>query len=323
MQFIYRQNLEHELLTEHEEYILLQKAQSGDPNAREKLVLWNLRLVHSIVSKYARVERGITTDDLMADGIIGLNKAIDKYDETFGTRLSTYATYVIESVVRRSPCLEGVVRLPEDVRYQVREINRIKAALQSEGVHVTVEAIAERTQIPVADIERLFHYESDVLSVTSLDTLIYHDTDVRPLMDIIPDPKNGDGFHQVEMEVSLEFFLSRLTVEERKLIEYCFGFRGEKSNKEIAAAFGVLPRYIPQMLRDVMERLRKLGKAVRGTPEEIQKAIENPDYVMWDQGSLFEREMRKPGTLRKPKTKKQDTPDMENKDGAEQLKLFD
>ena len=69
----------------------MRDAQWGDDTAREKLILCNLRLVRSVVLKYENLEFNVSADDLMGDGIIGLCKAIAKYDESFGTRLSTYA----------------------------------------------------------------------------------------------------------------------------------------------------------------------------------------------------------------------------------------
>lgn len=324
LELIYAKELSHELLSEYEEHILLQEAQSGDADAREKLILSNLRLVHSIVKKYVNVERGITSDDLMADGIVGLCKAIDQFDLSFGTRLSTYATLVIHSTVRRSSCLHGTIRLPEDVRTQVRQINRVKADLLREGLPITTDTIAARTQISVEDIDRLKHLDSDVMYVFSFDMRVDGNEGEQALSDIVPDPASEEMYQRIEMEATLEFFLSKLNNAERFLIEGSYGIGTRISTEEIALTLDVHPRYIPKMLESVMERLRRLGKALRGSPEEIQMAVETPEVVMAGVSGqihlLPPQEITKPGKLRKPKSKKIDNRKM--KDAAEQLKLF-
>ena len=323
---VYAKNLEHELLSEYEEVMLLQQARDGDPNAREKLILSNLRLVHSVVQRYVNAASGITPDDLMADGIIGLCKAIDKYDVSFGTRLSTYAFVVINSTVKRSQYLHSAIRLPEDVRTQVRQINRVKAALVREGVAITVESISAQTQITVKEVMRLMHLESDVMPVLSFEKRLYEgneDAAVYKLSDVVPDPGSEAAYQKIEMSATLEFFLSRLNKEERFLVEACFGLAGNLSTKEIAAKLGVHPRYITQMLEEAMGKLRRLREAIQGSLEEIQLAIENPKAVMADgqMDLLPQREIRKPGKRRKPKSKKMDTPKTD--DNLKQLPLFD
>ena len=110
------------------------------------------------------------------------------------------------------------------------------------------------------------------------------------------------------------------------LVEYSFGIECEMSNKEMAKKIDVHPRYIPQKLKEVMKLLRRLGNAIQGTPEDIQRAIESPCYMMTavgEQASLFTRETKTPGKIRKPKSKKQDKPEMDGRGSVEQLTLFD
>lgn len=76
---VYAKNLDHELLADYEEVMLLSQAQDGDEDAREKLILSNLRFVRSIVQQYANPELMVYADDLMGDGIIGLCKAISGF----------------------------------------------------------------------------------------------------------------------------------------------------------------------------------------------------------------------------------------------------
>ena len=87
------------VLREREKMELLKKMQEGDPNAREALISGNLRLVLSVIQRFAN--RGENLDDLFQVGCIGLIKAIDHFDISQGVRFSTYAVPMIVGEVRR------------------------------------------------------------------------------------------------------------------------------------------------------------------------------------------------------------------------------
>lgn len=74
---IYETQLKHELLSVREEQALITQAHAGDTNARDKLILLNMRLVRDVVKKYEQTDFGITADDLMADGVLGMHRAIE------------------------------------------------------------------------------------------------------------------------------------------------------------------------------------------------------------------------------------------------------
>lgn len=276
---IYARALEHELLSEAEELQLLREAQAGDENAREKLILCNIKLVHSVVSRYERLERGVSADDLMSDGVEGLCKAISKYDEKFGTRLSTYAVLWIHQKVARSRFLEGTIHLPEDVKRQVKAINQAKATLLADGQPICVEAISQMTEIEKETVERLKHLDSDVLHVMSLDAPLDNENTTE-LLEMIPDEQAQTAYEKVEMEVSLEFFLSKLDARDRFVVERSYGIPISMTNREIAKAIGCIHNEITNIRKQAMTKLKRLGRALQGTPDQIKQAIENPLLVM-------------------------------------------
>ena len=300
---VYAKSLQHELLSESEEQTLLYQTQAGDENAREKLILLNLRLVRSIVQQYENAELGISADDLMADGVMGLCKAIAKYDFTFRTRLSTYATLWIHQSVARSSFLHGVVRLPEHVQNEVRTINQSKAALARAGESFSVEAISELSEIAPERVEKLSHLESDVLYVMSLDEQVSDEKNAPSLMDTIADERAEDVYHEVEIEVDLDFFLSKLYPDERFIVERSYGIPIELDNREIAKAIGCHYNDITGKRKEIMAMLKRLGKALRGSVAEQKEAIENPQLVMRGQKPLIDpSEMSQ--HLRSPEQKK-------------------
>lgn len=278
---VYAKELQHELLYAFEEQSLLRQAQAGDELALEKLILCNLKLVNFIAQKYAKLNPHVSADDLMADGIIGLHRAISGYDESFGTRLSTYAALWIHQTVSRSKFLHGTIRVPESVRQKVWAIKKAKRELLKQERPVSVEAISEMTQISPERIDQLRHLESDVINVMSLDEHIgKEERESSTLIDIVADENAENGYIQVELEVDLEFFLSKLDAHERFVVERSYGIPIEMASREIAKALGYNHNYIGVMLADAMAKLKRLARALRGSASEQKLALENPQLVM-------------------------------------------
>ena len=319
-ELIYAKSLQHELLSEYEEQTLLHQAQSGDENARDKLIMLNLRLVYSIAQMYANSELLVSAEDLIADGVIGLTRAISGYDVSFGTRLSTYAVLVIHHAIARSDFLDGTIRLPEHVRNNVRAINRAKAMLMKEGQSISVEAISELLEIEPEKVDKLLHLEDDVMHVMSLDEKVSDDEDALSIMDTVADERSEGVYREIEIDVDLDYFLSKLYFEERFLIERSYGIPIEMTNREIAKAIGCHYNEITEKRRKVMKMLKRLCRALKGSVFEQKEAIENPQFVMRGYKPLIDpsdmpQHLHTPQQKKNKKSVKRDTSD--------QLSLFD
>ena len=300
---VYAKSLQHELLSEYEEQALLYQAQSGDDNAREKLILLNLRLVRSIAEQYANPDLLVSVDDLMGDGVIGLCRAISGFDSSFGTRLSTYAVLAIHHAIARSSFLHGTIRLPEYVRDAVRAINRAKVSLKQEGQPFSVEAIAELSEIEPERVDKLVHLDDDMMHVMSLDEPISTEENALCVIDIVADERAESVYHEVEIEADLDFFLSKLYPEERFIVERSYGIPIEMNNREIAKALGCHYNDITSKLKKVMAMLKRLGQALRGSISEQKEAIENSQVVMRGYQPLVDP-ADEPQGLRSPERKK-------------------
>ena len=279
-ELIYAKSLQHELLSEYEEQALLYQAQTGDENARDRLIMLNLRLVYSIAQKYANSELLVSADDLMGDGVIGLTRAISGFDLSFGNRLSTYATLAIHHAIARSSFLHGTIRLPDHVRDAVRAINRAKATLQKEGQPFSVEAISELSEIEPERVDKLVHLQDDVMYVMSLDEKVSTEEDALSVIDTVADERLEKVYHEVEIDVDLDYFLSQLEPRERFIVERSYGIPIEMNNREIAKAVGMHYNDITGERRRIMGMLKALGRALRGSVSEQKEAIENPQLVM-------------------------------------------
>ena len=321
---VYAKNLQHELLYTFEEQSLLRQAQAGDELALEKLILCNLKLVHSIVQQYANPRLNVSADDLMADGIVGLHRAISGYDESFGTRLSTYATLAIHHAVGRSKFLHSTIRLPDHVRRDVWTINKAKSDLLKQARPVSVEAISEMAEISIQRVERLKHLESNVVHVMSLDEKIGEE-DSTTLMDTVVDENAENGYIQVELEADLDFFLSKLNEHDRFIVERSYGIPIEMTNQEIGEALGYHYNDITGMLANAMEKLKRLARALRGSVSEQKLALEKHTLMMTAENQQIplidpaDIPMQKRELKRRKRNSESDVSD----NNTEQLSLFE
>jgi len=132
------------LLSATSEARLAERAEQGDRDARNHLIEANLRLVVSIAKKY--VGQGLSLEDLIGEGNIGLIRAVTKFDYRKGFRFSTYATWWIKQAITRA-ILEGtrVVRLPVYIMEEVMRVKRTTRQLYQElGREPTPEIIGQR-----------------------------------------------------------------------------------------------------------------------------------------------------------------------------------
>lgn len=136
------------LLGEEEERALADRVVAGDAEAREAMIRANLRLVVSIARRFGAP--GLPLPDLIAEGNLGLLKAVDRYRPEMGHRFSTYASWWIRQTIRRALVSKGKnIRVPA---YMTEIAGRwratARALIQEKGRTVSAEEIAERLEVP-------------------------------------------------------------------------------------------------------------------------------------------------------------------------------
>jgi len=217
----------HRLLTPQEELDLAKRIEMGDLDAKERLTTHNLRLVVSIARKYQGLSE-LCLLDLIQEGMLGLIRAVEKFDYRKGFRFSTYATLWIRQAIQRGIADKGrTIRLPVHVAQRERKIATVERQLSTTlGREPTPEEIAAAAELPVDQVVEMLDVSR---TVTSLDKPVgdEDDTSLGTLMG------SGETSTEEEVEVSLSRQAVRAAVEqlperERQIIKMRFGLDGEE-----------------------------------------------------------------------------------------------
>ena len=223
----------HRLLTPDEEIELSKRIERGDLDAKDKLTTHNLRLVVSIARKYQGLSE-LSLLDLIQEGMLGLIRAVEKFDWRKGFRFSTYATLWIRQAIQRGIADKGrTIRLPVHVAQRERKIATVERQLSTKlGREPTAEEIAEAAELPVEQVAEMLDVSR---TVTSLDRPIgdEEDTSLGTLM------SSDEPTPEEEVHVSLSRQAVRAAVEdlperERDVIKLRFGLTDDSEPLPLA-----------------------------------------------------------------------------------------
>lgn len=241
------------VLSSSEKKELLKRTKQGDTDAREKLIDGNLRLVLSIIQRFAgRGGRRENLDDLFQVGCIGLIKAVDGFDMDKMVEFSTYAVPMIIGEIRRYLRDNNSIRVSRSVRDMAYRAMSAKEKLSAEsGEEPTVEAIANEIGENVKDVSHAL--EAIVEPVSLYDTVYSDGGDSICVMDQIKDEGTSD---EVWLEdIALKEAISKLSEKERSIISARY-YAG-KTQMEIAQEIGISQAQVSRLEKGAFERIRK------------------------------------------------------------------
>jgi RNA polymerase primary sigma factor len=258
LQLFLREAGRHALLTAPQEVALAKKVERGDPEAKQRMIQSNLRLVVSIAKNYRN--QGLPFLDLIQEGTLGLIRAVEKFDWRRGYKFSTYATWWIRQAVARALADKArTIRMPVHIVERLQKMNRAERTLWMElGREPTIEEIAVEANLPV---HQAFEVRAAARASTSLDQPVGEEEDAV-FGDFVP----GDSpLPEEVVEISLRSqalaaALQVLPERDRKVIVLRYGLDDTepKTLEEIGRRLGLTRERVRQIELESLRHLARL-----------------------------------------------------------------
>jgi RNA polymerase primary sigma factor len=214
----------HSLLTAEEEVQLAQRIERGDLAAKERMINANLRLVVSQARRYQG--HGLPMEDLVQEGMLGLIRAVEKFDWRRGFKFSTYGTLWIRQALQRGLQNHGrTIRLPVHVAQRQTKVRKVEGELSTKlGREPTDEEVAAEAKLPVEEVAELRELTR---GLTSLDQPVGEDGETA-FGDLLASdqPQPAEEVETAERESLINGAVDQLPEPERNVIRLRFGLEG-------------------------------------------------------------------------------------------------
>ncbi len=238
------------VLTTEEMNELFKKVKNGDTKAREELVNGNLKLVLSILKKFSKHVDNM--DDLFQIGCIGLLKAIDNFDLSYGVKFSTYCVPMIQGEVKRYLRDNNSIRVSRSVKDLAYKALKLKEELTMEdNSEPTTERLAELLEVEPYNIVNALESMRDPISIFEP---IYNDGgDTIYLFDQIEDRKTDNS--NIDTKMSVREAISNLSKREQLVLEERFVIG--KTQMEISEELGISQAQVSRIEKGIIDSLRE------------------------------------------------------------------
>ena len=261
LQMYLREMSSYPILSQEEE---IEYARSETKEAKEKLIQANLRLVVSLAKHYQGC--GLSFQDLIQEGNIGLLKAIDKYDYKKGFRFSTYAAWWIKQCLSRAVADHGrTIRIPAHI---VEDVNKARISIRELTLKLnkepSIEEISQELKISEKEVKELLSYMTDIISLDS--PVGDEDDDEVTVGSFVEDHSfiNPEKAYERQDEFNIiNEVISTLSNREADIIRKRFGLVGDKALtlEEIGQEYGLTKERIRQIEAKALRKLRSPVRA--------------------------------------------------------------
>jgi RNA polymerase primary sigma factor len=252
---------QYRLLRPAEELELARRIEAGDLAAKERMICANLRLVVSVARQYSAHAVGIPFLDLVQEGMLGLIRAVEKFDYRRGHRFSTYATWWIRQAVERARDGKAdTIRLPVNIVRKQRKVTKAETQLTAElDRPPTDEEIAVAAGLTLSEVLTV---RASARTVASLDRQVGDGVDDASLGDLLGDDgPSPDELVERRIEAdALRAALAELPARERVVVGMRYGLGGAEPAplREIGQRMGLTPERVRQIESAALLRLGRM-----------------------------------------------------------------
>ncbi len=229
---------------------LIKKAKAGDKQARDQVITENMGLVWSIARRF--FNRGYETDDLFQIGSIGLIKAIDKFDDSFDVKFSTYAVPMITGEIKRFLRDDGMIKVSRSLKETASKIRITREILYDRlGREPTLEEIGKEINVDMEDMVMAMEASAEVESLYK--TIYQGDGNAIYLIDKVEQSK--DEHDETVNKLALGEVMDSLEKKDRELI-YLRYFK-EKTQTDIAKELGISQVQVSRLEKKILQTMRE------------------------------------------------------------------
>ena len=242
-----------QVLSQEETKELFKKMHEGDNEAREKLINGNLRLVLSVIQRFCG--RGENADDLFQVGCVGLLKAVDNFDPSYGVKFSTYCVPMIQGEIRRYIRDNSSIRVSRSLKDLAYRIMKLKEEISvSKGYDPSIEELASLLGVTCTEIVEAIDSRRTPISIFEP---IYNDGgDTIYLYDQIEDKKNNNV--DIDVKMAVNNAIDELEEREQYILDQRFVIG--KTQTELASELGISQAQISRVEKKAIESLKKTLK---------------------------------------------------------------